>query len=180
MINLADIDTKTLEIIKNFPTNFERTIDKNSYFRYVYSALLGASHFLEIGYRKGLFAEVCAGLGITSVHIDIDDKLLRAKNTENNKCLKIDSLSYLRNCNECFDLVFQDGSKDYVVRKEEYDLLVSRNLLSDESFILADDLHYDECMKAFNEAAKRYSMQKQIYKVKDKAEYEFGVLYRKV
>ena len=147
-----------------------------SYFHVVYSHLIEADNFLEIGYRKGLFVEVARALVVTSTHVDIDDALLRAKSDKKNTCHTSDSISFLKKCEESFDLIFQDGAKDYKTRKKEYDLIMKRGILRKGGIILVDDLHYAGCQKAFDYASKKYGFETREAKVMDKKPYSIGIL----
>jgi len=175
MTEIIPIRENIVKIVEEFPTNTDRTLNPYSYFHIVYSLLDNASSFLEIGYRKGLFTEVARAMGIKSVHIDISDKLLRAVSTKDNECITMDSISYLKKCKRQFDLVFQDGAKDYKTRRIEYNLLMG-GILSKGGIIISDDLHYPECRKAFDYAVREYQLSPEIRKVKDKKTYELGIL----
>lgn len=171
-----EIDPKVRLAVENFSVNKDRIFHKHSYFWIVYTYLVKSNHFLEIGYRKGLFTEVCRALNIPSVHIDISDKILRAKSDDKNCCLTIDSLSYLEKCTEKFDLIFQDGSKDFHVRQKEYDIINNSSILNSNGVILVDDLHYPDCQKSFEYAIKKYKFLHKTVKVKDKKSYNMGIL----
>lgn len=151
---LKEIPTSICQMVKAFPTDEVPLLTRESYFNYVVHYLLqmDGGKFLEIGYRKGVFTEVCKLLKISSVHLDITDKLLRASPTEDNKCTIIDSLEYLKSCPDVFSFIFQDGSKSFKYRWEEYKLIKERNLLHKDSYIVSDDLHYPDCHRAFDRA----------------------------
>lgn len=152
-IKSISLPKKMRELIIAFPTNEKDLLPSNSYFNYVYQFLSEKpGKFLEIGYRKGFFLEVCKTMGMSSIHIDITDKLLRAKPTDSNIALVMDSIKFLESTNEKFGLIFQDGSKKFKHRWIEYQLIKERNLLFDNCYIISDDLHYSDCMKAFNKA----------------------------
>ena len=170
------IEKARVDIIKEFPTNSDRLLQKESYFRRVYSLLIDSKSFLEIGYRKGLFVEICKFLEIQSEHVDISDDLLRAVPSENNKCITSPSLSYLKECKSKFDLIFQDGSKEYDCRKKEYDLIVSGSILKEKGKIIVDDLHYPACKKAFNYAIKRHGFHGKTFSARENLEYKMGLL----
>ena len=170
------IDPKVKKVIEEFPTSTKRMLDKKSYFWVVYSRLVGSSSFLEIGYRKGIFTEICKALEIPSVHIDISDEMLKALPTDNNQCITIDSISYLKKCSRKFDLIFQDGSKEYKDRVKEYDLIMSNSILLKGGTIIVDDLHYQGSKDAFKYAYERYNFGWVTTKVKDKKTYEMGIL----
>ena len=170
-------DKQIIALLDNFPTNTSRLVNKESYFWVVYENLKAASHFLEIGYRKGVFVEVCKALGIKSVHLDISDQLLRAKPTDTNRCMTINSLDYLKECDEQFDLIFQDGCKKFKTRIKEYDYIVSKNILSPGGKIIVDDLHYSDCQKAFDMVIKKYGYQHKIFQCRDKQNYPVGLLW---
>jgi hypothetical protein len=176
MIELKDIGESVVEIVNKFPTKTENLLHKNSYFRHVYSLLVESNSFLEIGYRKGIFVEVCKHLGIKSTHIDITDDLLRATASKNNKCITSPSLSYLKKCRSKFDLIFQDGSKGCHCRKREYDLIVERSILRENGIIIVDDLHYPACKKAFEYAIKKYGFGSETFSVTDNGRYKMGLL----
>ncbi len=173
-----EISTNLRKVIEDFPTNTKRTLDKESYFWVVYSYLLSADRFLELGYRKGFFTEVCKAMGINSVHVDISDRLLKALPTKLNKCITISSIDYLKKCSGEFDVIFQDGSKRYKDRVKEYNLIMGRGILASENgIIIVDDLHYDDCKKAFDYAVEEYGFVPKLIKVKDKRYYNMGVLH---
>ncbi|KKN36885.1 hypothetical protein LCGC14_0768950 [marine sediment metagenome] len=167
------------KIAKSFPTNSDALLHPKSYFRCVYSYLSQSKRFLEIGYRKGIFVEICKYLNIFSIHVDITDKLLRAIPTKQNACFTTDSLKYLSSCRDRFDLIFQDGAKVYKTRKKEYDLIMQNNILAEGGIILVDDLHYPSCFKAFKYAVSRYKLVHSKKLVYDKNEYYLGVLREK-
>jgi len=175
-MELKNIKESVVEIIKEFPTKSENLLQKNSYFRHVYSLLVGANSFLEIGYRKGIFVEVCKNMGIKSTHIDITDELLRATASKDNKCITSPSLSYLKKCRSKFDLIFQDGSKRYHCRKKEYDLIVKRSILKKNGRIIVDDLHYPDCKKAFKYAIRTHGFDSEVFFVTDNSRYKMGLL----
>ena len=179
MIKLKDINESIVELVDGFPTNSDNLLHKNSYFRHVYSLLVDSDSFLEIGYRKGIFVEVCRSLGIRSEHVDITDDLLKATSSRENKCVTSSSIDYLKGCSKKFDLIFQDGSKDYQCRVEEYDLIIRNNLLKSNAIVIVDDLHYKGCKKAFNYAIDKYGFKSRTAKVTDKREkgYKMGFLY---
>ena len=164
------------QIIKDFPTKSEPLLASDSYVRLIFKYLQNANSFLEIGYRKGLFCEICKAMDIKSVHVDISDKLLRATPTKKNRCLVSNSLDFLNNCTEQFDLIFQDGSKSFNVRIEEYAVIKNRNILSKNGVILIDDLHYPECMRAFDSAIKCGWYLGETIKVSNRKKYKFGVM----
>ena len=176
MIKLKKIDSSIVEVIKGFPTRSENLLQKNSYFRYVYSLLVDSSSFLELGYRKGIFVEVCKSLGVKSTHVDITDELLRATSSKKNKCITSSSVSYLKRCRGKFDLIFQDGSKDGDCRRKEYDIIDSRSIMSGNGKIIVDDLHYPECKKAFEYAIKKYGFIGETFSVTDNSKYRMGLL----
>ena len=163
-------------VVEDFPTNSKKLLDKKSYFWVVYFHLLKSKSFLEIGYRKGLFVEVCKTLNMDSIHIDITDKLLRATPTDNNQCFTIDSVVYLKQCTRSFDLIFQDGSKTYTDRSTEYDLIMDNSLLQSNGVIIADDLHYPDCQRAFDRAVSDYGFEHSYVNVKDKKVYRMGII----
>lgn len=171
-----NIDPKVRKVIEEFPTNTKRILSKKSYFWVIYSYLRESSSFLEIGYRKGLFAEICRAMSVRSIHVDISNKLLRAHSSENNKCITMDSMKYLKESEDAFDLIFQDGSKIYRDRVKEYNLIMSNSILKDYGTIIIDDLHYGDCEKAFNYAIKKYKFDSKTVKVKDKRSYSVGIL----
>lgn len=164
------------DVVRNFPTN-SCILESESYLKIVYHYLSKCKNFLEIGYRKGLMVEICKHLGILSVHVDIDDRLLRAKPTENNKCITSDSLSFLEKCNQQFDLIFQDGSKEQYVRMKEYELIFSKNIISLPGIILSDDLHYKGCMTAFRKICKKRKLKHYFVDVKEKSRYTMGIMF---
>jgi len=146
------LSSEMIELAKTFPTNEKELLAPNGYFGYLFHYLSGMSgKFLEIGYRKGFFLEVCKKIKIPSVHIDITDKLLRAVPTDNNTALVMDSIKFLKTTTDKFGLVFQDGSKEFKYRWEEYQLIHERGLL-EGGYIISDDLHYSGCRKAFQQA----------------------------
>ncbi len=179
-IKLKNIRADVLRSIGDvFPERLSRMTGENSYFRYVYSLLCDSSSFLEIGYRWGVFVNVCGILKVNSEHVDICDKRLRVKSNKNNKVITTPSIDYLTTCDKRFDLVFQDGSKDYQCRVEEYDLIIRNNLLKSNAIVIVDDLHYKGCKKAFNYAIDKYGFKSRTAKVTDKREkgYKMGFLY---
>jgi hypothetical protein len=116
---MFDLPEGIIKVVEQFPTNNLDLLHKDSYFRYVVNMIKDSSSFLEIGYRKGIFIEVCKYFQIPSVHIDISDELLRAQPTIDNQCYTTDSLSFLKSCDRSFDCIFQDGSKSQSVRMED-------------------------------------------------------------
>lgn len=151
---LVKIPPAIVQMSKTFPTNEVPLLAQGSYFNYVvhYLQQMGKGKFLEIGYRKGIFTEVCKLLKIPSVHLDITDELLRASPTKDNICLVADSLEYLKSTPDIFHLIFQDGAKTFTHRWEEYRLIKERGLLHSGSYIVSDDLHYSDCHRAFDRA----------------------------
>ncbi len=142
------------QMLRSFPTSEDELLPQNSYFNYVlyYLQRIKRGKFLEIGYRKGVFVEVCKLLKVPSVHLDVTDKLLRASPTENNICLLKDSLEYLKYNRDIFQLIFQDGSKSFHHRWGECKLIRENDLLDSESYMISDDLHYRDCRRAFDKA----------------------------
>lgn len=177
MIKLKDINESIVELVDGFPTNSDNLLHKNSYFRHVYSLLVDSDSFLEIGYRKGIFVEVCRSLGIRSEHVDIADDLLKATSSRENKCVTSSSIDYLKGCSKKFDLIFQDGSKEYGCRKKEYDLIMKNKILKKEGKIIVDDLHYPGCKKAFLYAVQKYKFNSKTFNVKENKNYIMGLLY---
>ena len=159
MLSQAELDLSQgiIDVIEKFPTSSADFLSPNTYFRYVNHFLKESKKFLEIGYRKGVFVEVCKWHGIESVHVDITDELLRAKPTEDNRCVTSSSLKFLRTTTEQFDLIFQDGAKDYRTRKVEYELILTHYILTPSGTIVVDDLHYPDCGKAFQEVQDRFA-----------------------
>lgn len=171
------------QILVRFPTSEDELLPRKSYFNYVLSYLqqIKTGKFLEIGYRKGVFVEVCKLLKVSSVHLDITDKLLRASPTENNVCLTTDSLEYLEFTSENFHLIFQDGSKSFYHRWEEYKIITERGLLYEGSYIVSDDLHYPDCLKAFSRALSELEYEGMVIEVqgskkKKRRKHKIGVL----
>lgn len=179
-IDLKDIKKSIIDIVESFPTNSDNLLHKNSYFRHVYSLLVDSDGFLEIGYRKGILVEVCRSLGIRSEHVDISDDLLKATSSKENKCVTSSSIDYLKGCSKKFDLIFQDGSKEYGCRKKEYDLIIKNKILKKEGKIIVDDLHYPGCKNAFLYAVQKYKFNSKTFNVnnvKENKNYIMGLLY---
>ncbi len=178
-MKLNSLPQEIVDLVKKFPTRSAELLHENSYLRYVYHYLLSAERFLEIGYRKGMFVELCKNLRVSSVHIDITSKLLRATPTAKNECFTKDSISYLKSCRDSFDLIFQDGSKEYRDRQEEYALIVQNKIIRDKGIIIADDLHYGGCSRAFREALKKFGWQAQEFDVfsgKKRSKHRIGII----
>ncbi len=136
--------------IKQFPSRSDQILLPGSYVHHVYHYLLQCKYFLEIGYYKGLFVEICKTMGKDSIHIDISNKKMQSAPTKKNICITEDSKSYLARCEEKFDLIFQDGSKHGEDRYAEYKLIAERDILLPGGTILSDDLHYPACRNAFD------------------------------
>lgn len=171
-MEIASFSSGVIEVIKNFPTTSTEFLKKGSYVQWVYTYLLHSNRFLEIGYRKGLFLEICKEMGLESVHIDITDKLLRAVSTPRNKAITESSVDYLRTCGGKFDLIFQDGSKAYLDRIEEYRLISSKRLL--KGYMIVDDLHYSGCDNAWDMALEIGF--KKVERIEVPGVYSIGIL----
>lgn len=151
-----ELPKNIVRVIKDFPTRNSDLLSNRSYCRYINAFLSTATHFLEIGYRKGIFVEICKEYGLSSVHVDITDKQLKAKPTPKNRCVTSDSISFLKTVTERFDVIFQDGSKEYKTRQKEYRLIKDRGILLDKGIIIVDDLHYGGCKRAFDEVKEAF------------------------
>jgi hypothetical protein len=156
MEKIKPLPLEIQKMVKKFPTNNSLLLP-DGYFSHVVHYLSGTEgKFLEIGYRKGIFVEVCKILSVESVHIDMTDKLLRAIPSDKNICLTMNSLAYLSSTQETFSLIFQDGSKSHSQRLKECETIMKREILCPGGYLIVDDLHYPACKKSFEKAHKLF------------------------